>query len=456
MFWGYLAQALNIGAGLILLPVILKYLPPAEVGLWFVFITLVGLAQLLEFGFNPTISRNTSYIYAGATALRHDDLPVQNITAPSINLHLLTSLLGTARKVYKSVSMLAAALLLIIGSIYISTLITEGTQNKSTLIFAWLTFATGYVINFYYGYINGMLHGRGDITQSNKVIVTTRGLLIGLGSYALIAGHGLLGLGVASLLSSGIGRVLAMHYFFNKARPEMRSISADLHNKGDDLTHLLWHNASRLGAVQIGSFLIQRGNILIASSALGLANAASYSMTVTILTVLMTVSSVICQLQLPRLNSLQARNERSSLIAIYGQIQLSAWGVFLLGLICLIVLGNTTLNLVGSEIKLIAWPLLLAFGLVYLLELNHSIAATYLTSINKIPFVKAALLSGVSITVLAIFFTETHGVIGLIAAQGFIQLAYNNWKWPLEAQRHLQSTFLQTIKEGAKRITGKT
>lgn len=455
MLWGYLAQALNIGAGLILLPVILKYLPAAEVGLWFVFITLVGLAQLLEFGFNPTISRNTSYIYAGAVALQRDGLPIHDTNKSTINLDLLASLLNTARKVYRVVSLLAAALLLIGGSIYISTLVTEETSDKTTLILAWVTFATGYIVTLYYGYINGMLHGRGDVSQSNKIIITTRGLLILLGSYALITGHGLLGLGIASLMSSGIGRIIAMRYFFSETRPEMRTIRSLATNTADDLTPLLWHNASRLGAVQVGSFLIQRGNILIASSTLGLESAASYGMTVTILTVLITVSSVLCQLQLPRLNAIQSRNERSSLITIYGQIQLSSWTVFSLGLIFLVVFGDLMLNFVGSDTKLIPWPLLLVFGLIYLFELNHSIAATYLTTVNKIPFVKAALISGISITVLAVFLSAAYGIVGLIAAQGVVQLAYNNWKWPMEAQKNLQSSFLGTIKVGFKQFIGK-
>src|SRR6266567_8101153 len=66
IYWGYAAQLLNVGAGLILLPVVVRYFSPEDVGLWFVFITLAGLAQLLEFGFQPTLARNTAYVYAGA------------------------------------------------------------------------------------------------------------------------------------------------------------------------------------------------------------------------------------------------------------------------------------------------------------------------------------------------------------------------------------------------------
>lgn len=114
------------------------------------------------------------------------------------------------------------------------------------------------------------------------------------------------------------------------------------------------------------------------------------------------------------------------------------------------------LGFVGSDTKLIPWPMLLTFGLIYLFELNHSIAATYLTTINKVPFVNAALISGISIAVLAILLADSFGIIGLIIAQGVVQLAYNNWKWPIEAQRNLQSSFLETIKKGAKQFICKT
>ena len=62
VLWGYIAQVLNIGAGLILLPILLRNLSPEDVGLWFVFISLAALAQLLELartapGFRDDIGR---------------------------------------------------------------------------------------------------------------------------------------------------------------------------------------------------------------------------------------------------------------------------------------------------------------------------------------------------------------------------------------------------------------
>lgn len=57
---GHAAQALNVGAGLLLLPVILRNMSSEDTSLCFVFVALAGFAQVLEFGFLPTLTRNAA------------------------------------------------------------------------------------------------------------------------------------------------------------------------------------------------------------------------------------------------------------------------------------------------------------------------------------------------------------------------------------------------------------
>lgn len=40
VLWGYIAQFFNIGAGILLLPVILKLLPADILGVWYIFLTI--------------------------------------------------------------------------------------------------------------------------------------------------------------------------------------------------------------------------------------------------------------------------------------------------------------------------------------------------------------------------------------------------------------------------------
>ena len=451
VLWGYVAQALNIGAGLILLPILLRNLSPEDVGLWFVFISLASLAQLLELGFLPTVARNTAYVYAGAQALGERGLPARVDAEVKLNVALLAGLIAASRKIYRIVAALAAAVLLGGGSYYISTLLGP-QQHPADSLLAWAAYSGGYIASLYYGYFNGMLQGRGDVTQANKVVIASRGSLVLFGGAAVSAGYGLIGLGVASMLSSMLGRWLARRYFFAPARMEMCGIRAEKAADTGRLIRILWFNASRQGAVNLGAFLIQRGNILVASSFLGLSAAASYGMTVTILMALSGVSVVICQIQMPQMNRLQASGERQLLRAMYGEIVILACAAYMIGLAAVVIWGGQLLDLMGSSTDLLPQAAVLTLGVILLLELNHSIAASYLTTTNQVPFLWAALVSGVVTTLLSISLVHQWKIWGLILAQGGVQLMYNNWKWPHEAALHLGTKWVEILVLGARKI----
>lgn len=451
LLWGYTATALNIGAGLILLPVILRYLPSEDVGLWFVFMTLASLAQLLEMGFQPTLARNSAYVYAGAQNLRKVGLSGESGNLSDINLKLLDALVMAARRIYRFVAFIATIVLLFGGTYYITQLLTP-SQDRVTSILAWLAFASGYIANFYFGYINGLLQGRGDITEANKVVVISRTGLILLGGSAVVMGYGMLGLGVAAMLAAVMGRIVAYRFFYAKYNPVVHACSMEINDSVRELTKTLWHNASRLGVVQLSAFLIQRGNILIASSFFGLAAAASYGMTITVLMALLGLAMVICSIQIPYMSALQAKGDLDALARVYGQITFLGWSIFTVGLFVLVVLGDLLLNFIGSKTELLpTWPLLL-LGFIFLLEVNHSIAATYLTTMNRIPFVYSSLLSGLGVLVLAILTIEPFGVLGLIAAQGVVQLTYNNWKWPRMVREELNFTWTDLMASAVSRL----
>jgi nucleoside-diphosphate-sugar epimerase len=56
--------ALRVGGGLITLPLALRVLAPSELGLYYTFLSLTGLAMLLDFGFAQTIGRNAAFAMA--------------------------------------------------------------------------------------------------------------------------------------------------------------------------------------------------------------------------------------------------------------------------------------------------------------------------------------------------------------------------------------------------------
>lgn len=448
--WGYLAQALSVGSGLLLLPVVVRSLSPEDVGIWFVFITLTSLAQLLELGFLPTIARNTAYLFAGARSLTGQGIPTDMNAAGDPDPELLADLIQAARRIYRTVALVGGLVLMAGGSLYVASVLAPG-QDRVVVLGAWWLYAAGNVCNFYYGYVNGLLQGRGDVAAANQVVIVTRASMLLCGVAALSLGGGLLGLGVATFVASVCGRLVAIRFF----RRGYAAPAARPRDTVRQTVRILWHNASRLGVVQIGAFLIQRANVLVASSFLGVGAAGSLGLTVTILMTLSAVSAVILQVRMPRLAAAQASRDFPALRSLYGEVLVIASATFLAGLIFLAVGGDWILRSLSSKTSLLPTPLLCLFGAIMLLELNHSLAAGYLTTRNHVPFVRAGLVSGVLICAASLLLVKPLGVVGLIAAQGLVQLAYNNWKWPREARQDLGVGWRELIALGIGKALGR-
>ena len=74
---------------------------------------------------------------------------------------------------------------------------------------------------------------------------------------------------------------------------------------------------------------------------------------------------------------------------------------------------------------------LLMMAAIWLLETNHSACAGAIATGNTIPFLNAAVFSGLGICIFSLMAGWMGlGVWAIMLAQGIVQLAYNNWKWP--------------------------
>lgn len=50
----------------------IKILNSAELGVWYTFTSLYGLAMLIDFGFQTIITRNVSYLWSGAQNVKSE------------------------------------------------------------------------------------------------------------------------------------------------------------------------------------------------------------------------------------------------------------------------------------------------------------------------------------------------------------------------------------------------
>jgi hypothetical protein len=110
------------------------------------------------------------------------------------------------------------------------------------------------------------------------------------------------------------------------------------------------------------------------------------------------------------------------------------------------------LRSVGSSIKLPELVPILLMGMTFLLELNHGICANLITISNKVPFVKASLITGLAIATTSWFMAPILGVMGIIISVFIIQILYNNWYWPVYAASMLNVNYYKMLFNGFRQI----
>ncbi|STO32279.1 Polysaccharide biosynthesis protein [Fusobacterium necrogenes] len=432
VLWGYLAQFLNIGVGVLILPVILRKLPSQELGIWYIFLAISNLVYLLDFGFLPTIQRNISYVFSGAQELKKEGI---SEVGREVNYQLLNDLIAMSKKLYRKVSMITLIICMTFGNIYIYSL-SKNLENSKEIIISWLCYILSIILNFYYYYFNALLRGRGLIGEANKIMIVSKiGLLI-ITIFFLNLNYGLLSLTFGNLVSVVITRILSYRAFYTN---ELKEKLKDKKVIDKNLFEVILYNSKKIGLVSLGAFLILRGNTFIASKYLSLEIVGKYGLTLQIYGILGALSSMVFQTFIPKFSQYRLENNNKSLKELYSFAYLINILIYIFGVFFISLLAPKVLEILGTKTKLLDIRELIFIGIYLCLEVIHSNAAGVIATKNVIPYVKPSICSGIGIIVLSIILIKYFklGLWGLLLSQFIVQLSYNNWKWPLEVNKEL-------------------
>jgi O-antigen/teichoic acid export membrane protein len=427
---GFAAQTLQYGAGLILMPFVVSRLSAAEVGIWYVFLTIQSLVAIADFGFQPTLARFFSLATLGVKNLSQDGIGETGDGRP--NIVLIRSLLHAGRRLYMGLATIVLALLCV-GTLYVSDLAHRSALDPVSIQTAWLIFATAVGMNLYFMWIPAFLLGSGHVVANYVYLIFARGGFAVFGIVALLGGGSLLALAVAFFASQIVARLIAMRLLAGTIAVDgTRVLKVD----SNAVFAMIWPNARRLGLVSIGAFLITRYNVLLLSSTVGLVTTASYAICLQLLSGIVSVSQLPVQASLPKIVAARVEKDDERLRKIVLRSAVFYWVLFFLATAVLLIAGQYFLDVIKSRVTLLDSWLLIGFAIVMGLEGFHSMAGFIITTKNSVPFVWPALLSGACIMASATAAIDLgYGVAGVIICQGLVQLAYNNWKWPLMVYR---------------------
>lgn len=426
--WSYLAKIFSMTSGLMVLPFVLNKLTAEEVGLNYLMLTIGSMVSLLDFGFSPQFGRNITYAFSGVKELSKEGLDSQSNEMP--NYRLVAMVIKSAQFIYRYMSLLVLMIMMTGGTYYIYR-VTDGFNQVHNSLLLWIVYSLSVYFNIYFNYYSGLLTGRGMIYEFSVSTVLAKFCNVILTLVLIFLGWGLMSIVLANFISPFIQLYYSYRKFYNE---ELKNnLPKDISKEEiRETLKIIWYNAKRLGIVFVGAYIINKLGVFIVGLYLTLDVVGSYGLLTQLGSVLVTSSSVLFVSNMPKFSNYQIKHDKEGLRDLVSSTILMYWLCMVTGSIVLLIWGNDILRLIGSNTSLPSGAICLAYLIVIALENNHSNFSSIIAASNKIPFVKASLISGMFIVLFSFLSLEftSLGLLGVILAQGLVQLVYNNWKWP--------------------------
>ena len=428
--WTFLDIFFKIGAGILLLPLILRKLPSETVGVWTIFTTITQLTGLFDFGFNSSFARNVAYVFSGVRSLKKEGYEsVDNVE--SVDYGLLRGTIKAMRYFYSRMSVVLFVLFATVGTMYVYALTRDYVGDVREVYVAWVVVVLVNSYNLYTLYYESLLNGRGLIKQSQQIIFLGNFVYV-LFAIVLI----LLGGGLVAVVSSQAISVFLVRYFSKRAfytediKAKLLLVESVDYKK---ILSAISPNAIKVGLTSLGGFIINKSSVFVGSLFISLEMMASYGITVQLLTIIGTLGGIFTKVYMPKLFQWRVEGRNDLVKRTFYISSMVMFVVFALSGFTIVLWGDWMLTLLKSGTMLLPTGLLILVFVQFYLEYNHSNAAQYLLSKNEVPFFKASLLSAAGVLVLLGVFVVwlDLGLLGMILAPTLAQAVYQNWKWPL-------------------------
>ena len=446
VIWNFVATTMRVASGLIVLPLVLHLLPSDEVGLWNIFITIGGLATLLDFGFANSFTRNITYIFSGVKVLKKEGYTPVNIDDKSIDYGLLKSVISAMKRYYGILAGVFIVLFFVVSPFYLKNILKDYNGDKNEIWVAWFAYGVLVAYQLYTYYYSSILSGRGKVKRVQQIIIIGQASRILTAVVFLLLGYGIISLVIAQFVSDIVNRTLCYYSFYDKDL-KLHLKTAEM-IKVSEVMKIMTPNAIKIGLTTVGGFLITKAIILIAPLYLTLSDIACYGTTKQMIDLITSLGFLWFGTYYPKITLHRVSNDVDQIKRMYLKAKFSLVLVFVVCGAGLVIAGPFLFTLIHSKTHLLPAMMTFVFLVVAFLETNHGLAAQMLLAKNEVPFATASILSGIA-TICLLFISlkfTSIGIWGMILAPGIAQLSYQNWMWPLVVIKDLDIKFKDYFK----------
>lgn len=390
---------------------VLGFLPREVAGVWLLFWSFGSYLAFFDLGMSPTLSREIAFLSA---TLSH-----------ATNPRAANDLLATCLRVYLAVAMIVLVVALVAGALFLPILTLASLPIRDALI-AWALFATGACVNLVGNISYAMLTGSGQVAPERLTRAATMLIWLGLSSFAMVSGYGLVGLAAAWLAHACISRIVATSV--------ARALVPHLRLRGGawqaTTARRLALPSGQWALTQLGALMIlQTDNLLIAWN-LGPAAIPSYEAAAKVVMAMGTIALLRTNASTPYYSRTAASGDRGDLrIVLYRNVQqgllvMAASSAFM------VFFGPDLFHLWLGPGNFVGYPVMLTLLAMMTLETHHVGHATLTMATGTIPFVRPALAAGALNLAISYLLLQWLGLLGVALGTLLAQIATNNWFAP--------------------------
>ncbi len=393
---GAISLAVDSLSGLVVLPILLKFLSKELAGLWVFFLSFTALINLAQAGLGPVVIRKSAELKESAQ---------QKDIAAFYKL------------INASYSIVAALVFVICVIIYFAYILWVLQPINFVLVgsLSWAIIALGYAVRIYSVKNYHIVNGFGEVGWDKvaQIVVSIVNLI--LFYLVLNLGYGIVGVSTVFLISNFI-HLFASVYVLNKFT-DLAALSASNKIKRTDIIDLFSQSGKMLLLNLVG-FIVMNTDIFIVERMFGLKTLPYFSALAKIVWLIIAVASLFLQMVYPYIAINWAQKNFMKCRRLYiSSVQLALGIGIVLSIISFYLAPYIVPKWVGIYLGPSLFSLQLLFGLIYIHHVAHA-NAVIATNSNAfiLPAIANALLS-LPLSIAGGYYWGLNGIIiGNIAA----------------------------------------
>lgn len=434
--WSFAVVALRAGGFLLVLPIALRVLSPAEMGLWYLFVAISELCMTVEMGLANIIGRAASYFMGGMAAIPRDGLPASSGSANGRgpNYEGLAGLLVLARRVYGWIALGVVVALTVCGFLLVAPKAASADGSAQRYLLAYAVQAGATALSIFGLFWPNLLTGIGHMRLSQRALLiallsnyatAAAGLLLGLGPMALALGQ----LALAGV-TFGLARRLTL-----RACPPLVTARPQSVALGE-----LWPATWRTMLAATGGYFCSYGTIFVCGVTVDLATTASYGLSFRLATLVHAIAGIWLQARIPGITTARAAGDGAVARKLVVTALPRCLATLAAGGAGLMFLGPFALQLIGSRTPLLPPTLLGFLLLLVVLDFGVGFHVAVLQTANRFPHLIVMIVSGAASMALAFALGRRFGIAGIVAAPMMVQAVCAYWMVPLRCWQDLRAS----------------